>query len=205
MKKISYDDYKRYIKKFYNFNDEQFTEEDFKILKKNPDEKTRIRKAFFFAIDYVAFLFSKGDLTGNFEDAIQNTYLFVKDMDSKLSKNFDEYKLKIEKTILQNFEKLNETEKKGNQYLNYNNVESLDKIKNEVRNIDDEDFEKIIRKVDIEQVRNEVPFDEQHVIERRFGFGFYTPTSIEKTAKELNVSKKYAKDLKHTREKLKGY
>lgn len=205
MKNLDYHAYKNYIKTYYNKNDEQLTEEDFKNFKKNPDEQTRLKKTFFFAIDYVAYLFSKGDLEGNFEDAIQNTYFFVKEMDGKLSKNFMQYKIKIEKAVLQGFEKLNEKEKKGNQYLNYPKIETFEDVEEEVQNFDHEEYEKVIRNADIERVRNDVPADEQHVIERRFGFDIYRPTSIEKTAKEVNVTKNYAKNLKFTREKLKDY
>lgn len=195
--------YKQIIAKNYNKNNEKFTFEDFKRLVENPNEKELIKKTYFFAIDYLAFRFANNELQGNFKDALQNAYLFVidtnknliSDENASLSKNFELYKKEIVKTFLNNFDKMQEHDKEANIYLNFENVVNADDVEEEIPSAEEEGFDKILTELDVNNARKSVPYDEQHVIERRFGFDGWSPRSVKKVAKECNVTEEYASKL----------
>lgn len=189
-------EYQKIIKKYYNPHGIHF-ESDAEYEKlfhgwelgSPTDQKELYEKIFYYTCDYVAHLFEAEYLSGNFEDALQDAYIFLTEYKKPLPDTLSKFKATTNKYIITRFEKMQTEEKEKNWHLNFEKNEDVSAIIDE--NINTESS--ILSKLDTDrlfkkacQTKTEEQTDTRYKMAYRYIYEGKTPSQI---AKELSCSK----------------
>lgn len=189
-------EYQKIIKKYYNPRGIHF-ESDAEYEKlfhgwevgSPTDKKELYEKIYYYTCDYVAHLFEAEYLSGNFEDALQDAYIFLIEYKKPLPCTLPKLKTTISKYITTCFEQMQTEEKEKNWHLNFEKNEDISAIIDE--NINTESS--ILSKLDTEelfkkscQTKTKEQTDKRCKMAYRYVYEGKTPSQI---AKELDCSK----------------
>lgn len=135
------EEYRNIITKHYNKTNMHFSsEEEYEKLYDGwlaGDEnatKEFLGKVYFYGFDHVGELFTDGKLTGNFEDALQQTYVLIHHRKDLIPDTFIEFKFNIDNYLDSSFEALQADEKEKNAYLNFDKFVNADEIADDTYN-----------------------------------------------------------------------
>lgn len=189
-------EYQKIIKKYYNPRGIHF-ESDAEYEKlfhgwevgSPTDKKELYEKIYYYTCDYVAHLFEAEYLSGNFEDALQDAYIFLMEYKKPLPRTLSKLKTTVNKYITTRFEQMQAEEKEKNWHLNFEKNEDISAIIDE--NINTESS--VLPKLDAEalfkkacQAKTEEQTDTRYQMAYRYVYEGKTPSQI---AKELDCPK----------------
>lgn len=152
------DQYQEYITKYYNPNKEHFaSDEEYKKLYYgwqlgDPKQSTEfLKKICLYGYDCTGALYGTGMISGTFEDALQNTFIFLQDFDKPIPANMPKMRKVITSYLKMSFMDLDKSEKEANLDLNYDKDKIVDsKTVYRTRNFEEGlttrmNFEKLIK------------------------------------------------------------
>lgn len=205
--------YKAIITKYYNPTCETFSPEEYDYLKKEIEsgnenaKKELLRKTFLTALDQIADMFAKGQLTGSFEDCLQDAWDIVYRRKNilKLVLSIDylsSFAGRIKMQIKSTLQAKAISQKRRNLDLNFEKVESLHNIEQEIPDKDSDEKAYTILEGknlthDINKTLKTIKGREAKVLKMKCGLDneFKEPKSNGEIGKKYGVSRQYIDNL----------
>lgn len=193
-------EYQKIIKKYYNpqgIHFESDTEYE-KLLNASEngsieDKKELYQKTYYYICDYVSHLFEAEYMTGSFEDALQDAYLFLKAYKKTLPKTFKRFKSTMAKHIDTCFAQTELMEKLKNWHLNFEKIEDVKTVADEDVDLENAvatklDTEALLRKASKSNTQEKTAM--QYEMASQY---IYEGKSPENIAKEMHCTKDQAR------------